>query len=84
MACTVGVCKRRVVKVSMSCSVFLTGLLRLTTGLLLPDRPTNGAVISAVIFFSINRPCTSLLKPFFDILRSECTCEWALDCLEKL
>ena len=29
--------------------VFLTGLLRLTTGVLLPDMPSDGPVISAVI-----------------------------------
>ena len=64
MACTVGVCKQRVVKASMSCSVFLTGLLRLTTGLLLPDRPTDGPVISAVIFFQLIGHVPVFSEPF--------------------
>lgn len=50
MACSVGDWELRVEKISMSCSVFLIGLLRLTIGLLLPDNPSDGAVISVVIF----------------------------------
>ena len=34
---------------SITCTSFLTGLLRLTIGLLLNDRPSDGAVASVVI-----------------------------------
>ena len=49
---------------SMSCSVFFTGLLRLTMGLLLPDRPTDGAVISGVIFFQLIGHVPVFSNPF--------------------
>ena len=32
-----------------ACTSFLTGLLRLTIGQLLPDRPSDGAIASVVI-----------------------------------
>ena len=54
--------------VSNACTSFLTGLLRLTIGLLLPDRPSDGPIASVVILDQLISQVPVVSKAFLMFL----------------